>query len=495
MENPGQRDPDWERRIVSGSDLALANRVERGAGGGRGEELAPAGLGLSDVAVFGVYYLLRLFDLVRHSQLSSSLPSVVAVIAVAICGTVAVSVAFAAIAALAIAVVAIAIAVVVVAIAASAIAMSSAAQQRRQHLATMAASYSPLSAFLNKEVPGWDDDVISNARFKAFGSRTDEGWKERMEFWMALIIRGARHLGLVVINAEEVKKTWFLRKGLTPLGLDDVLERVEDVLQNLQLIDGSTVPSDCIVTMEKFVKACGSYEEANLVLSYLILDRKAQRFTAQGRDSIEGLKFTVRAAKNGAVSENDRRILVLHHTASLLQHRYDNLGQRAEESRLAASAAAKVKDKVAALRHLRRYKSLASNRESCLRFLEKIEHVLGVISEAETSKQDVYSVRVKPRTYSAGMPAMPDEELDALEEEFAQLEAQLMPHRKETVVGEEKPEQPTAALSVMEDAVEQKSTAAAITKEFEEKRARPAPQHTSSVEVDDVQNKRIPALA
>ncbi|GBG72806.1 hypothetical protein CBR_g12374 [Chara braunii] len=445
MENPGQRDPDWERRIVSGSDLALANRVERGAGGGRGEELAPAGLGLSDVAVFGVYYLLRLFDLVRHSQLSSSLPSVVAVIAVAICGTVAVSVAFAAIAALAIAVVAIAIAL---------------EMERVGHLQRPEELYRRVSA----------------------------SWFTWSLMRMTMLVSWAgKHILSSPPDQETAQGKYVVMQLLK--------ERVEDVLQNLQLIDGSTVPSDCIVTMEKFVKACGSYEEANLVLSYLILDRKAQRFTAQGRDSIEGLKFTVRAAKNGAVSENDRRILVLHHTASLLQHRYDNLGQRAEESRLAASAAAKVKDKVAALRHLRRYKSLASNRESCLRFLEKIEHVLGVISEAETSKQDVYSVRVKPRTYSAGMPAMPDEELDALEEEFAQLEAQLMPHRKETVVGEEKPEQPTAALSVMEDAVEQKSTAAAITKEFEEKRARPAPQHTSSVEVDDVQNKRIPALA
>lgn len=76
--------------------------------------------------------------------------------------------------------------------------------------------------FIRTQIPDWDDDVIATARFKAFsGQRSD--WEARFQFWRDLIIKVAEHLGRIIIDTEEVKNKWFVRGGLTPLCLNDVL--------------------------------------------------------------------------------------------------------------------------------------------------------------------------------------------------------------------------------------------------------------------------------
>lgn len=57
--------------------------------------------------------------------------------------------------------------------------------------------------FVRREVPGWDDEVVSTARFKAFsGQRPD--WEPRYHFWKDLIIKVARHFGLLIIQPSQV---------------------------------------------------------------------------------------------------------------------------------------------------------------------------------------------------------------------------------------------------------------------------------------------------
>ena len=115
---------------------------------------------------------------------------------------------------------------------------------------------SPLAAFLRAEVPDWDDEVVSRARYKGFtGQRAD--WENRLQFWKDLVVKCARQLGLVIIEpckvldfnfsvsacqfADEpgffcefaellylfvvfqVQHQWFLREGITPLGISTVL--------------------------------------------------------------------------------------------------------------------------------------------------------------------------------------------------------------------------------------------------------------------------------
>jgi charged multivesicular body protein 7 len=84
------------------------------------------------------------------------------------------------------------------------------------------AEESHVAAFLEAEVPDWGDEVISRARYKAFtGQRAD--YEARLQFWKTLVVKCARHLNLVVIDANVVQQKWYLREGVTPLGIATVL--------------------------------------------------------------------------------------------------------------------------------------------------------------------------------------------------------------------------------------------------------------------------------
>lgn len=80
----------------------------------------------------------------------------------------------------------------------------------------------PVRELIRKEVPDWDDEVATRARFKAFsGQRPD--WEPIYLFWRNLIISIARHLGLLFLRPSQLKNDWFNRGGLSPLCLDHVL--------------------------------------------------------------------------------------------------------------------------------------------------------------------------------------------------------------------------------------------------------------------------------
>lgn len=59
---------------------------------------------------------------------------------------------------------------------------------------------------MRSEVADWDDDMITAARFKAFtGQRQD--WESRYQFWKHLIVCVARHLDIIIIDADEVRSS------------------------------------------------------------------------------------------------------------------------------------------------------------------------------------------------------------------------------------------------------------------------------------------------
>ncbi|KAG6522361.1 charged multivesicular body protein 7-like [Zingiber officinale] len=309
------------------------------------------------------------------------------------------------------------------------------------------ASSSTVEELVRTEVPDWDDEVTAVARFKAFsGQRTD--WEPKFVFWRDLIIRVARHLGVCTLRVSEVKNTWFSRGGLTPLCLDRVLQEMYcngDVLLRQDLIDpsrghiyrllrraGQLVgafrssslidsveeclvlkpllqeyssnviknlsekhwTSTCVVTMDEFKTACKGSGEASLILSYLCENGKAQYLSIRKEEIIEGVKVSLVPAPVPSVSGLDFDALHLVWTAEKLQRQINVIDSRWELSRKMALTSFKSGNKQAAYRHIRQSKLLSETRSKHSSFLERVEEVLSVIADAESTKKVSEAIQV-----------------------------------------------------------------------------------------------------
>lgn len=64
---------------------------------------------------------------------------------------------------------------------------------------------------IRREVPDWDDEMTSIARFKAFsGQRSD--WEPRYMFWKDLIVKVAKGLGICTVKSSDVSNYFFIAK-------------------------------------------------------------------------------------------------------------------------------------------------------------------------------------------------------------------------------------------------------------------------------------------
>ncbi|KAA8549008.1 hypothetical protein F0562_000692 [Nyssa sinensis] len=282
--------------------------------------------------------------------------------------------------------------------------------------------------FIRREVRDWDDEVKASARFKAFsGQRSD--WEARFEFWRDLILKVARHLGLFLIRPSEVKNIWFNRGGLTPLCLDHVLLEMYnagDIVRSGDLVDPrsgrlswifrklihlgslsrSSTPeniaedhlillsllkdkaveivkvlsenhwtSTCVITMRKFQDICGGFKEAHAILSYLSGCGKARYLAINKKELIEGVKV------------------------SLCQQQFllDVIDQRCETSKHLALATLKSGNRKIALRHARELKLASESREKCTGLLNRVEEVLRIIADAESSKKVSEAIQIGAR--------------------------------------------------------------------------------------------------
>lgn len=64
-------------------------------------------------------------------------------------------------------------------------------------------NYDSLREFVRTEVPEWDDEVVSRARFKAFsGQRSD--WEQRYHFWKDLILKVACNFNILIVQPSQV---------------------------------------------------------------------------------------------------------------------------------------------------------------------------------------------------------------------------------------------------------------------------------------------------
>nr|GMD70893.1 charged multivesicular body protein 7 isoform X1 [Ipomoea batatas] len=333
--------------------------------------------------------------------------------------------------------------------------------------------------FLKKEVPEWDDEANVRARFKAFsGQRCD--WEPLYLFWRDLILKVARHLRVFIIRPSQLKMIWFSRAdGLSPLCLDRVLLQMYnsgELLWNARLMDPTSGQisrtfyrladmmrfsrpsaqetlvedyyivstlleekaheviqvlcekhwtSSCIITMRNFQEICGGMKEAYAILGHLSGAGKAKYLAITNkRDQVESTLLSQLASVDQIGTTGlDYNLLHLNWTADKLDQQRE-LGT-CSFCRFKNSALASLKsgNKRAALRHAREMKLASQSREKCTLLLNRVEEVLRIIADAESSKQVSEAIRVGTQAIKEYRISVEDVEL-SLEELDKYIESQ-----------------------------------------------------------------------
>ncbi|OMO82307.1 Snf7 [Corchorus olitorius] len=193
------------------------------------------------------------------------------------------------------------------------------------------------------------------------------------------------------------------RSALTPeeiLGEDRVIlttllkEKADEVVKCLC---ESHWMSSCIVTRNKFESMCGGHEEAYAVLSYLSRYGKGLYLSTKKKEFIEGIKVSLSSAGVSNVSSLDFDTLHLIWTQEILQQQLDVIDRRWEKSRQSALASLKSGNKKLALRYAREMKLGTGNREKCTSLLNRVEEVLSVIANAESTKKVTEAIQIGAR--------------------------------------------------------------------------------------------------
>ncbi|XP_052187881.1 uncharacterized protein LOC127798387 isoform X2 [Diospyros lotus] len=244
--------------------------------------------------------------------------------------------------------------------------------------------------FIRKEVADWDDVVMATARFKAFsGQRSD--WEPRYTFWRDLILKVATHLGIFRLHPSQIRNIWFNRGGLAPLCLDRVLAKAAEVVK---LISETQWTSSCIITMKKFQEICGGSEEASVILSYLSRSKKMQYLAINKSELLEGVKVSLSPEAVSRITSLDYDVLHLISTAEKLKLQLDVVNKRWEMSRKLALASLQSENRKIALKHARELKLASESREKCTALLNRVEEVLRILEDAESSKKVSEAIQI-----------------------------------------------------------------------------------------------------
>ncbi|XP_078435970.1 SNF7 family protein isoform X4 [Wolffia australiana] len=229
------------------------------------------------------------------------------------------------------------------------------------------------------EVSDWDDDVAWAARFKAFSGQRDD-WLPRYFFWRDLIVRVARRLGVISFRSSEVKEVWFARGGLTPLCLHHVLIEMHK-------------EGDILLRRDLTEPVRGQIYRIFLKIGRLMIPSTSSPLE-QGTDEciilrelLQGVKVSLVGSSVPSHSTIDYEVLHLIWTMEKMQEQLDTIDRRWELSRKAALVASKSGNKSIALRHIRYTKVLSRDRERYTSLLDRVEEVLGIVNQAETTKK------------------------------------------------------------------------------------------------------------
>ncbi|KAK9670713.1 hypothetical protein RND81_13G219900 [Saponaria officinalis] len=298
--------------------------------------------------------------------------------------------------------------------------------------------------YIKEAVPDWEEAEKVKARFKAFsGQRCD--WEPQFCFWRDLILNISRRFNLLFISPSHLKHRCFNRSALTPLCLDNLeMYRSGDLLRITDLEDPKTgrlsqlfkkmmrlrpspptdvlndrlillttlqekaaqvveslsqshCTSSCIITMKQFQSLFLEQHEAYAVFSYLSAHGTAKYIAIKNKQLIEGVKFSLSSTPISVIPNVDYDTLQLIWTAEALQQQLHVIDKQYERSRQFALAALRSGDKNVALRNARQLKLASESREKLLSFLNRVEGVLHVVSDAKSTKMVSEAVQVGAR--------------------------------------------------------------------------------------------------
>ncbi|KAJ6710426.1 SNF7 FAMILY PROTEIN [Salix koriyanagi] len=152
--------------------------------------------------------------------------------------------------------------------------------------------------------------------------------------------------------------------------------------------------------MSKFQGMCGGPSEAAPLLSYLYGLGKAQYFSIS-KEVIEGVKISLSSESVPAISSLDLDVLHLIWTTQKLEDQIDVIDRRYEMSRKSALASLNSGNKKVALRHAREMKLASESRERCTSLLNRVEEVLHVIANAESTQKAFAKLKEPPSKVSS----------------------------------------------------------------------------------------------
>lgn len=112
---------------------------------------------------------------------------------------------------------------------------------------------------------------------------------------------------------------------------------------------------------------------------------------------MEGVKVSSTQEAVSSITSLDYDVLHLVSTVDKLQQQLDTINQRWEKSRELALASLKSGSKNVALKHAREIKLASESREKCTSLLNRVEEVLRVIADAESSKKVSEAIQIGAR--------------------------------------------------------------------------------------------------
>ncbi|KAL6008929.1 hypothetical protein ACLOJK_022156 [Asimina triloba] len=155
--------------------------------------------------------------------------------------------------------------------------------------------------------------------------------------------------------------------------------------------------SSCIITMAEFRNICKGSDEAHAILSYLSGCGKAHYFSIRKEDVIEGVKISLVPQAVPSISSLDYDSLHLVWTMEKLRQQLDVIDRHYEKLRKSALDSVKMKNKQAALRYMRELKLTSESKEKSTVLLNRVEEVVNVIANAESTKKVSEAIQIGAR--------------------------------------------------------------------------------------------------
>uniref|UniRef100_A0A1A8DJJ9 Charged multivesicular body protein 7 n=1 Tax=Nothobranchius kadleci TaxID=1051664 RepID=A0A1A8DJJ9_NOTKA len=308
----------------------------------------------------------------------------------------------------------------------------------------------------------WGDDERMNFLFSEFKENRDVNttdWDSKMDFWVALILKSCRERGSVLVNLQDLHKT-FRRKEKSPLGLSTVIQSMARcgkiqrepefaasvdcgwvswsvgmlLVKPLKwtfstLLGGGRVPlEESFVVLElvkeKAAELLGVYQsseysscpvvsfqelcslssdicadESTLCMALLQLQKDKQVIVSL-HEGEKIVKFCQPGQERvSALGDVDIGVYQLQLSEKLLGERVQKLSLEADRCREEARLLLREGKKSQALRCLRGCKRLEQRADSLLAKLETIRGILDRIAQSQTDKMVV-------QAYQAGVAAL-----------------------------------------------------------------------------------------